>query len=479
MTTPVTSYAVQTAGLVLSSSLLEQWQDAPALSSELYQPVVFGAVISRALAQPWGAARSVLAHLEISWSLFSPLQGVMLQPSPLLGTSPSVVLSQYWDMQSKTKIWGPLSVVWGLIDDTTIIENAPITAITITPVSDVGGAISGGIAGELDPISIELSGSIDQYTLSATIGVGTLAEYLACPVGSLLTLSTGGENFAFRVEGRSRNREHGSAVYTITALSPVAWLDAPYAETVTGEYSGMASSIATTLAAPVSISWETADWYIPPATLLAGSETPLALVRKIAAAVGAVLQSQPDGTLKVIPNYPLRVPDWGISTPAAILSDMDDIFTSSETYDHRPGYNHYIISDELTAADTVRLEEKEINAQRKQIRGYRTPWKPATIRHTGGSWVTINSMGVEEREETEVVEFVGGEGRTKYPIMDRLTMDWLEVSLGSVTSSEDGLLKADIAAESLLSITYRTRCHLWEATSPQIEQVQFVAEVVT
>jgi hypothetical protein len=451
-------------GLSMSSTLQQPYRDAAQLESELYQPLSFGASIARPLRQDWGAALAWQATLAQPWSSSSALNAPLVQGWGISGGAVVQSLLSSWDLNALQPIMATNAQTWGMLGETTLIESGPAYTTTVSGVS-------------FDPISISIEASLDQYSLSATLGIADLATYLACTIGSALEITVAGSTYSLRIEGRSRNREHGSAAYTVTALSPSAWLDAPYAETVTGEYSGMASAIAATIAAPTAISWQTVDWFIPAATLLPASETPLALIRKMAAAVGAVVQSDPDGTLRVIPGYPLRVPDWATSTPAAILSDLDDIFTSTETYDHRPGYNHYIISDELAAADTVRLEEESLDTQRKRIRGYRTPWQPVTLRHTGGNWVALVSMGAEEREELEVVEFVGGEGRTKYPIIDRLTMEWLEVELGTITQGEDGLLKSEIAAESLLSITYRTRCHLWEATSPQIEQVQFVAEV--
>jgi hypothetical protein len=450
-------------GLSLMATILQPWRDASRPSAELYQPLSWGSGINRSLRQEWEKALSMVGTLTHPWSLYGVVEAAALQQWPLVSGGVLATNIQGWDLSSFQPVQVVSTQVWGMLGEAGTVETANMTMT-------VNGF-------PLDPVSISIETSIDQYTLSASVGLATLPEYLACTVGSILSLTIGGTTFSLKVEGRSRNREHGSSGYTITALSPAAWLDAPYAQTVNTEYSGMASAIASTLAAPLSVSWQTIDWALPASTLIASEETPLSVLRKLAAAVGAVLQSQPDGSLAVIPSYPLSVPSWATSTPADILSDLDDILTAAETYDHRPGYNRYVISDEIGAADTVRLEEEGLDNQRKRIRAYRTPWQPISLRHTGGDWVALTEMGTEEREVEETVEFVAGEGRTKYPIYDRVTMAWQQVSLGGVTQSEDGLLRADVDAESLLALTYRTRCWMWEARSPQIEEVQLVAEV--
>ena len=149
-------------------------------------------------------------------------------------------------------------------------------------------------------------------------------------------------------------------------------------------------------------------------------------------------------------------------------------------FPHRPGYNRYLISDQLTSGDSLRLEEEAITSTTKYIRAYQTPWvDDFSLRHTGGSWVTIEPLGIEVRLiEDEIVEFIAGTGNTSYPIYERVAARWLQTNLGTVTFAEDGRLESSVAGESLLKISYRTKCRKYLATDQEDEQVQLVAEGV-
>lgn len=459
---PIHGYLAQPWPMPMASALSQPYVDGSTMTASCYQPLLGGYAAVAGLVHLYDDAASLRASVAQSWDLLGVVSGELAQPWPLLGSSPLATLSQEWSLLGRDMIAADLRQPYTLVADAALIDQSALTATV------------DGVA--LDPVGITIESQLDQYVISATIELADHAGYLSCKPGAAISITLAGQTFSLRVEGRSRNREHGSAEYTVAALSPAAWLDAPYVETATGEYSGLASTIATTLAAPLACGWQTVDWLLPAATLLAGEETPLAILRRLAAAVGAVIQSHPDGSMVALPSYPVRLPDWPAAAIDATLSD-DGVFTAREEYDHRPGYNRYLISDELTSADSVRLESEDIDQQRKVVRGYRTPWGDISLRHTGGSWVGVNAQGAEEREVEEVVEFVAGEGRVKFPIYDRISMEWRQTALGTITHSEDGLLRADTDGESLLAITYLTRCWKWEVRSPQIEQVQVVAEV--
>lgn len=146
--------------------------------------------------------------------------------------------------------------------------------------------------------------------------------------------------------------------------------------------------------------------------------------------------------------------------------------------DYKSGCNWYLIASQQTTTDTLRLEETEVARTLKEVRGYQTPWTGAfTLAHTGGDWVAIEPMGREDRQETETVEFVAGAAKVKYPIYAVDSTQWQQTNLGSVALAEDGSLTAAVAAQSLLTITYTTRCLLWRVRDPNNEQLQLVVEL--
>jgi hypothetical protein len=352
---------------------------------------------------------------------------------------------------------------WG---DASAAIVAPTSACTI-----------GGMA--VDHLAIDLSWGRDQYTISATVTLADAADYALAQVGTSIVLTMQGTDYHLKIESRQRQRSHGEWTYTVSCLSPAAWLDAPYSATINGAQTGLASVIASTLSGQVSLAWATVDWTLAAGDLFATDQTQLALIRQLAAAPGGVLLSLPDGSLVVEPAYPVAVNLWPQSAASAVIRESMDVLSAGETDDHRPGYNVFLITDQVSAADTLRIDPESESALVSLLRVYQTPWEDDfDFRHTGGNWVQLEDLGIEQRQVSEVVEFVAGEGRTQYPIYSLDSATWQQVNLGAVSFVETGTLTASVEGESLLALTYTTRCRKYRARDSQSEQVQFVAEVI-
>jgi hypothetical protein len=331
----------------------------------------------------------------------------------------------------------------------------------------------------VEPLAMDLTWSRDQYALSGSITLANGSDYALAQVGSAVVLTLQGTDYRLQVESRQRQRTHGEWSYTVSCLSPAAWLDAPYAQTINGGQTGLASVVAANLAGSVSLAWQTVDWTLAAGDLFATAQTPLALIRQLAAAPGGILVSLPDGSLVVEPAYPVPVNRWSQSAPAAVLRESMDVISASESDDYRPGYNVYLITDQVATADTLRIETEAENDLVSLLRVYQTPWADDfDFRHTGGNWVQLSDIGIEQRQVSEVVEFVAGEGRTQYPIYFLDSAAWQQVNLGAVSFVEAGTLTAAVEGESLLALTYTTRCRRYRARDSRSEQVQFVAEVI-
>jgi len=457
------AYSEQPYSLILMASCSQSYGDVPVVRALMVQHYGDAYQLRRSVIQPYGDAQTVRAVNEQPYSLTAYHRGQCVQPYSIAGAAVRNYSEQPYDISGLSKARASCSQPYNLLGD-------PGEVLIITLSVTVGGVA-------VDPVSVQLTGTRDQYCLSCTIELATQEDFLACTSRADIDITLNGDLYTFFVEGRQRNRSVGEASYTVTGLSKTALLDAPYADTISAEQTGMASAIVTALAAGYTVDWRTVDWFIPPNTLLPADETPLSVIRTIAAAAGAIIQTSPAGVLIIQPRYPVKVPDWGGVVPAITLSDVDDFFTTSDQYEHRPGFNKFLISDQLSSQDTLRLETESISDTQQYLRGYKTPWDETyTLRHTGGTWVILEYLGIEEAEKIEVIEFVAGAGRTQYPIYQVSNLEWLETNLGTVTHGEDGNLESVVAAESLLSITYKTRCRKWKATDPNIEKVQFVAE---
>jgi len=453
----------QVYGLKLTIAISQPYGDTPVVASHVTQYYGDAYQLKNSVNQVYGDAQAVTTLVEQLYSLSSYHTGQCVQPYAISGTEVKNYTDQVYDISNVSKAASSCSQPYALLGETG--ETLTI-ALTVTV---------GGVA--VDPTSVQIVGTQDQYCLSCTIELAKQEDFLICSPQATIDIVLNGTLYVFFVEGRQRNRSVGETSYTITGLSKTALLDAPYADTISDEQTGMASVIVAMLASGYTVDWRTVDWFIPPNTLLPANETPLSVIRTIAAAAGAIIQTSPAGVLIIQPKYPVKVPDWNVVIPANTFSDVDDFFTTSDQYEHRDGFNKFLISDQLSSQDTLRLETESISDTQQYIRGYKTPWDETyTLRHTGGTWVVLEYLGVEEAEKIEVIEFVAGAGSTQYPIYDIIDLGWLQTNLGTVTHGEDGNLESVVEAESLLSITYKTKCRKWKATDPNIEKVQFVAE---
>lgn len=457
----------QPYGLRMGLDLVQPWADALVRRAGLAQPWESAGVLVAPMVARWQAMAEVRAELDQPWQVFGPVIIDLAQPWAILGAAAQGLLAQPWNLPGRDTLATTLTQPWSIGADASLLRYSVEVLAAGQPV-------------RVSHVNIE--GDLGQDVLSCEIHPETEGEYLLCALGAALQITvTSAEAtsvFHFVVTAPRIDEQHGQTRYVVEAMSPAVLLGEPWATPIDGEHSGLASAIAAALAAPLTLDWQTVDWAIPAATFIASQQTPLALLKQVAAAVGAVVQSEPDGSLQVLPEYPLAVPAWPTATPDQSLTETLDLFTTASTPDIRSGHNKFLVGDQMTSADTLRLEEEALTATTKLVRGYQTPWTGAfSLRHTGGTWVQVEDLGIETRQETETVEIVAGSGRTRYPIVSRDAITWGQVNLGSVTVAEDGTLSAGVAGESLLTLTYTTRCRKWRVRDPNNEQLQLVADL--
>lgn len=454
-------------GLRLGADLVQRWSDAQLIKGTLSQPWGDAGVIIGQLVQRWRDMVALRARLDQPWAIMESLLVALEQPWALTSGPIRALLDQGWHVRDIEQVAAVLHQPWAIAADGAVLR------YTVDVSAD----------GQLVRVShINIEADLGQDVLTAEIHPETEAEYLLCPFGAALqitvTSAAGTESFSFVVTSPRISEQHGDTRYIVEAMSPAVLLGEPYAAPVEGELSGRASVIAAALAGSIPLAWQTVDWAIPAAAWIASGETPLALLKQLAAAVGAVVQSRPDGSLVVQPAYPVSLPAWPAASPDLTLTETIDCFSTGSTPDHRPGYNRYLVSNQGSAADSLRLEESAISTTTKEVRGYQVPWDGFfDLTHTGGDWVVVEPLAIEERQETETVEFVAGAGRVRYPLYGVVAAEWQQTNLGTITTSEDGGLTSAIAGQSLLAITYTTRCRLWRVRDGQNEQLQLVAEV--
>jgi hypothetical protein len=335
---------------------------------------------------------------------------------------------------------------------------------------------------------IEINGSVDNYCLSLRMEVAEATDFTLCSYGKTITVTIDSEVFNFFLEGQSKQKQNGSTIYTITGVSLVSQLDRPVATPLlkVWDTETTAKAVVEDLASDYIDAvthtdwWEGVDWTIPANILYANNETPMVIIRKIVKASGGIIQSYPDGTLRIRKRYPHTVPTWNTTSADVTLSDEADFFSVSEKFNLKNGFDKVLVSNQsVSSSNQVRIDSVTVDSQTKQLNCYQQPYLGNfTLKTSGGNWVTIEEIGETEETLTELIEIVAGAGSVSKPIYEEITADreYKQTQLGAVTFSENGNLTTEVAGQSLLSITYITKFKQFIVKSPDIESVQFYTE---
>lgn len=327
--------------------------------------------------------------------------------------------------------------------------------------------------------TLTLSCDEDSPVWIATIGIAELADFAAMRIGDALTLALAGETFALVVDGKTLSR--GSAVSRrcdITASSPLALLDKPFAADIS--FQATAPTLARTAVEAFIgvVDWRLPAWVIPAAALTFDGVTPLRAARAIVEAIGGLVESDPDGTVICRPRHPVGVPQYGAAAVAHQFFD-NDVLESSERIAPVRGFNRVTVANEQTGASGASgspdaLEYVGDDSISGTVRAYPNPARPVSLVHTGNPATTIAPQGTITRSETELAEFVSGRARVRYPVAAIVSSDWQATDLGEVTA-EGAELKSAVEGYSLLRITYEVSTVNWAVglDTPD-EEVQFV-----
>lgn len=463
----------QIYGMQLLALLAQHYGDVPVRMAKLDQYWGSAAVLRRICRQDYGDALRLCQGLDQEWGLNAGLLAIMEQRYSVAGDRYLAMAEHAYNINEYNLLRRSLEQISVIAADSALVQR-PVISVT-----------ADGEPLDVSHVSIE----VDEANLAITgeIHPADQVGFLRCRhLETVITVTIDADVYTLIVEApRSSRPEVGQEQWIVPLASPTIKLDAPYALPLTREFAGaMASGVVAELAAleGITVVWSLIDWYLPAGTIYANAETPLAVIRKIVAAVGGVLQSSPAGDLICRPEYPLSPPAWASATPSHYLTDMDNFFSVDATPEIRDGWNRYLVADQDAAGDIgLSLESIDIDEHRKEVRVYQVPYNPAAaiaLRTSGGSWVGIVAEGVTVETLTEQVEIVAGEGNVAKPLTTKISHDYRETVLGTITAAEDGHLRTEIDGNSLVEIVYTTTYRRFIVSDPNIEDVQFFPEEV-
>ena len=334
----------------------------------------------------------------------------------------------------------------------------------------------------IDFYSISISGDEDSWLWSFNVEIEDIGIWQLLQSNNdqpiVLEASVNGYEFRFIAEGRSKSRRRGKTSYSITGRSPTVVLGDRYAEQISKTWADTTAKTVAhelCLAAGIALDWQTVDWPLASGKFAVKNKRPIEIIRVLANAVGAIIQSTPKGDLVVRPRHPVSPTKYSEVVPDQIITDADDIFDISESWEHRPGYNSVDITDKGTASEPkVRVSSESTSVPTaKVLKVSVVPWQMVKLDHTAEGKLEVAYQGHEVEQKTEIVTISDGRGRLSAPWYETVSFEWLYRDLGTVTVDEAGGIRSDVIGNSVLKIVYVMRYHRFLAVSEsKIEAAQ-------
>lgn len=450
-------------GIKTGGDLYQPWSNAQQTKTTLTQPWSNAAQRRSQLSQPWASMLMLQNTFNQPWSV---LEALLTSLNQLLSVTSSVIstdLQQIQDIKSIRQLSSVLQQQYWLTGNTSV-KTLPVQYL---------------LAGEetVYPVSVSVKTSIDQYAITASIELATKADREKFIVGNYVSLyGVLNTVFTFIVDTYDYDLSATGDSFRVELISPTALLDSPYSELITVDYTGMASEICSSLAGAIPLVWNTVDWFIGTDTLSASEESPLSVIRKVAAAVGAKLQSTPSGSLVVVPRYPVSVNLWKKTTPTYAIDYAKEVISEQYSYEQAPGYNSFSIQNEEASDSTLRFTIEEITSTSRSIKVFVYPDTLPIVTHSGNPLtVSLVYSGAVVDSVSDTVEFVSGEGSVDGPIVSIGASSWKYSDLGTITYEPTGTLYSNLG-DSLLDLTYTTKYYMYSLTTSVAEDIQIIIE---
>ena len=157
-----------------------------------------------------------------------------------------------------------------------------------------------------------------------------------------------GWNWRGITEGYTESRMHGQYIYSVAGRSRSAMLSAPYAVprsyVLTEVRTARQLAEAEIAGTGWSLNWDTVDWLIPAGAWVYDRETPMSALTRIAAAVGAAIQTDPSAlVLRALPRYAVSPWQWAAAVPDCVVSE-DLLYNTSKKWESKPAYQGVYVS---------------------------------------------------------------------------------------------------------------------------------------
>lgn len=330
---------------------------------------------------------------------------------------------------------------------------------------------------DIDAISMSISSDEDSYCFSFQAEITRPEDFNLFNPDTEVRVLFYGTAYEGIVDERKRTTVFGERKYNINGRAITCKLGSGKSNTISRDWVNiLASDVVAELCAEVGVTsnYQAYDWVIP--KLSASNEYRIDVIKRIATACGAIVQTTHNGILTIIPKYkqsPTQFFQSGF-TPDVIYGQRSDIISLSENYQVYPKYNEVIVMDlaeaneyySIFVIDTDQLRDLsgEVDIGVKVF-----PFKDSLSLNTSSNAVTISYLGkVQVTEEDEIVEIIHGEGSAKELVKSITSSEYLTNNLGSIHFTGTSI-STDIKGQSLIRMTYVTEYHKFNVRTTTIE----------
>lgn len=369
-----------------------------------------------------------------------------------------------YKLRLRDRVTRPTTVVYTLVDETGVNVTDLITLTLVR-------------TGEVIPIEggdVQISEGANIWTGSLTLARITDADKFVFDDDVILDLN--GEIYEMVVDSIQQNRAGPADVSAILrVLSKSARFDVPRSAEVTHIFDTPTNArAAAEFLLGVVIDWRTVDWLLPANRFGVENASALDAVAILAQAVGAALETNPDGTLYVRDQYEVRVSDYLTATPSHVFLAEDSILAIAETLGPQEIVNRLRIRDDEGSLfqDRMEFEPDTDNELVGTMSIFPSPFRDMDLDTTrfNPPIIILSKIGTVEITKVEEIEIIEGEGTVGFPIFAIDNTQYLDVDLGALTFDPDSetVRSSDpVNKFSLVEITYRTRAIQFRVESTQ------------
>ena len=412
----------------------------------------------------------------------------MISGSPIASTPISGEISESNPPPVETGISATLLIPWrGLVSiETSLVipwsglSTNPIEASLVIPWRGLSGSVTAEAT--ISPVILHAGLVIDYLSLSLTTDedsslwefqaeIADASDWLALSIGTYISVMIGSEDYHIVIDGRAQSDDGDYRSHTVSGRSPAAEL-ANGSAAFNFDAGTTAGSLAVSVAgaAGIILDWQTVDWVLTGTEIGSETDSPMDRIAMLAEAIGAVVQSAPDGTVIVRPRYPVSPSQYGAASPEAVISDITQLFSISERYEYRSGQNKVDVMDAGESDPTYQWETSD-EWETKILSLWISPWRNVSLKDSGGGHLTALYQGIITDALTEEIEIVDGRGSVSRPSFAVSGASWKYVDLGAISIAEGGEVTTGTEGNSLVDVSYNSKRHVWRCEA-NVQRIQ-------